>query len=535
MSRPPHVYTFGGVWDLMDAYYHERSWRPKHAPSDMDTFIAWNMPSSPRLRGGQRMKLALVGPGAGWVEGFRLYRLPIPSRPGRAPIIEGEDGSLYELPEWRYDVMEKPQGSKREIQERDLSINEKWLKAIWALSGRIHAVERGLMVNSGDVWGMVEEAFLDPYGRDHEPTMDVLVEHARTLYPVLVDLAASPRRVLRRTHRRVSVGMVSEMDGRTLRWLSKQPGRNTAERAGARQTVLAPVREEYLDTLENRTVRALAETSVQTVGEHVTGVGTWAVRDRGKLDLMKAYRRRCRTLGHDLRLRGVRMVEPKVSPNYVLQNDARYKAVWGAWQALLKHERARDMVWSWQSRSWEEYCLLFVVVACRFQTQLMDSIIEMPLQVRKEQCEGRWIALHDPAAVFFPKATGQEWTVEVRTPEERDSGMPPGAAACLELKTWRGCTKGRMPIYALHSFRGGTEEEDLVGLTRACELMEHREKELGRVYGVALRSVMSGGEKTESRRNGRVMRAAFAPHSALTDPLNDIGDHIDDWIRKSMR
>ena len=477
----------------------------------------------------------MAGYGSGGLKGFRLYRPPVPSRRGHAPIIEGEDGSWYALPEWRSEVMQKPKGSKREIEEGERSEEQKWLDAIWALSGRIHAVERGLEGESGSVWEWVDTAFLDPYGRDHEPTMNILVEHARALYPVLADLAESPRRVLRRTHRRVSVGVIGEMDGRTLRWLSKQPGRNTAERAGARQTVLAPVREENLDTLENRTLRALAEVSVQLVGEHVSGGGAWAVRDREKLELLTAYRRRCRTLGRDLRLRGVRMVESNVSPNYVLQNDPRYRVVWGAWQALLTHDRARDMVWGWQSRSWEEYCLLFTIVGCRFQTQLMDSLVEMPLQVRKEQSEGRWLALHDPAAVFLPKAEGEEWTIEVRAPVERRAGTPPGTAACLELKTWNGETKGHMPIYALHSFRKGAEEDDLNGLERACELMKRKEKELGTVYGVALRSSMDDSEKVESSRRGGAMRAAFAPHSELTKPMDDFGKHIQEWIGKAMQ
>ena len=536
MNRRLGVYTLGGIWDLTEAQYNRGGWRSKCTPADADTFVAWGFPSSPRLQGGKRMKLAMVGYGTGELECFRLYRPPVPSRPGRASVIEGEDGSLHQLPDWRREVMEKPRGSKHEVEEGDLSKEERWLKAIWALSGRIHAVERGLASESGGVWQRVEEAFLDPYGRDHEPTMDVLVEHARVLYPVLADLAENPRKVLRRTHRRVSVGMVAEMDGRTLRWLSKQPGRNTAERAGARQALLAPVREENLDTLENRTLRALAERSVRLVGEHVAGSGARVVQDARKLNLLTAYRRRCRTLGRDLRLRGVRIVDANVSPNYVLQNGRVAIGRCGVRGRRCSSTTAHE-IWCGvgRARSWEEYCLLFAIVACRFQTHLMDCLMEMPLQVRMEQREGRWIALHDPAAVFFPKLAGEEWTVEVRTPVENGTGASPGAAACLELKMWNGHTKGRMPIYALHSFRGGTEDEDLAGLERVCELMEHKEKEFGRVYGVALRSVMNGSDEARSRRDGRVMRAAFAPHSELTEPMQDIGDHIEEWIRVAMQ
>ena len=532
MSSAPHACALTGVWELAEALYSEAGWKSQSTPADADTFIAWKSPPAwkcpapPRVRGGQRIMLAMAGWGRGALHGFRIYRLPMASRLKHAVCIEDESGNSFEDIEWHPSVLEQPQGSRRELEDTEQTLNERWLRAIWTLSGRIHAVERWMEREASGVWEWVDDAFLDPFGLGYEPTMEVLVEHARTLYPVLADLAASPRKVLRRIHRTVPIGAVAEMDGRTLRWLSKQPGRDTAERAGTRQTVLAPVREENLDTLENRTLRAVAEMSVRLVGESV-------VSDPKKQELLAAYRRRCRTLDRDLRLRGVRIVQPGVSPNYVLQHDGRYRAVWAAWQALINHGRARDLVWNWQSRSWEEFCLLFALVACRMQTQLMTPLAEMPLQTRSEQREGRWIALHEPAMVFFPVKDGYQWTIEVHPPMvDSYQGGPPGTAACLHLKTWNGRTLGLMPIYALHSFRKGTEDEDLAGLERTCDLMERKEKSLGKVYGVALRSVFdrSSGE-TESRRDGRLMRAAFGPGSELTEPMNHFGHHIEAWIQ----
>ena len=484
------------------------------------------------------MTLAAAGCGAGGLEGFRLYRLPMPPRRAPISITGGGYSGSHEIElgpiEWRLVVLDKPRGSRRGNEDTEFSQDEQWLRAIWSLSGRIHAVQQGLEDAADSVWEHVEKAFLEPYGRGYEPTMDVLIEHARVLYPLLAVLTESPRKVLRRAHRNVPIGAVVEMDGKTLRWLSKQPGRDTAERAGTRQTVLAPVREENLDTLENRTLRSLAEMSVRLVGEHL-GEGRMRMDPR-KTDLLSKYRQRCRTLDRDFHLRGVRLIQPGVAPNYVLQHDARYRVVWGAWQALLDHGRARDLVWTWQSRSWDELCLLFAIVACRLQPHLMAPIVEMPFQVRSEQREGRWIARHDPAAVFFPIEDGSEWTVEVRTPMENGSGAPPGTAACLELKTWDGrTTTGRMPIYALHSFRDGAEDEDLAGLERACALMERKDRGLGPVYGVALRSVMNGSDEPVVRRDGKLMRAAFAPDSELWTPMNAIGRHIEEWIGNAAR
>ena len=532
MSSEPHAYALAGVWDLAEALYNEAGWKPQSTPADANTFIAWKFPPAskypppPKVRGGQRIMLAIAGKGSGALEGFRIYRLPMSSRLKHTLRFDDESGNSFEDIEWYRDVLEMPRGSRREFEDTEQRPNEHWLRAIWTLSGRIHAVERWMERETNGVWEWVDDAFLGPYGLGYEPTMEVLVEHARTLHPLLADLSVSPRKVLRRNHRTVPVGAVAEMDGRTLRWLSKQPGRDTAERAGTRQTVLAPVREENLDTLENRTVRAVAEMSVRLVGESV-------VSDPKKRELLAAYRRRCRALDRDLRLRGVSIVQPGVSPNYVLQHDGRYRAVWAAWQALIRHGRARDLVWSWQSRSWEEFCFLFALVACRLQTQLMTPIAEMPLQTRGEQREGRWIAMHEPAMVFFPVRDANQWTIEVHPPMvDTFRGAPPGTAACLHLKTWNGRTMGRMPIYALHSFRMDTEDEDLAGLERTCALMEHKEESLGKVYGVALRSVFDGSNgEAGSRRDGRVMRAAFGPGSELTEPMNHFGHHIEAWIQ----
>ena len=532
MSLEPHAYALAGVWDLAEALYDEAGWKPQYSPADADTLIAWkHLPESkcapPQIvSAGKRIMLAMAGEGSGALEGFRIYQVPISSRPKHAMRIEDDRGNAFEGIEWHRDVLEKPRGSRREIEDTDRRSNERWLTAIWTLSGRIHAVERWMEKAANGVWEWVEDAFLDPYGLGYEPTMEVLVEHARTLHPVLADLSASPRKVLRRIHRTVPVGAATEMDDRTLRWLVKQPGRDTAERAGTRQTVFAPVREESLDTLENRTLRAVAEMSTRLVGESV-------VRDPKKRELLAAYRRRCRTLDRDLRLRGVRTVQPGVSPNYVLQHDARYQTVWSAWQALIRHDRARDLVWIWQSRSWEEFCLLFALVACRMQTQLMTPLAEMPLQARSEQREGKWIALHEPAMVFFPVKDEHKWTIEVHPPMiDSYQGSPPGAAACLHLNSWNGQTLGRMPVFALHSFRKATKREDLAGLQRTCELMQRKEKSLGKVYGVALRSVFDRSScETESTLDGRLMRAAIEPGSALTEPMDHFGHHIEAWLR----
>ncbi|MBV5332851.1 hypothetical protein JZU54_04670, partial [bacterium] len=57
------------------------------------------------------------------------------------------------------------------------------------------------------------------------------------------------RKVLVREQQRVPLGRVQQVDAHCLRWLSRQPGRDAAEKAGGRQRILAVVRRESFDTL----------------------------------------------------------------------------------------------------------------------------------------------------------------------------------------------------------------------------------------------------------------------------------------------
>ena len=58
------------------------------------------------------------------------------------------------------------------------------------------------------------------------------------------------------SEKKCSLDRVQEMDRASMRWLSKQPGTTLAQRAGSDQRVLAIVRKENFDTLENRVLHA---------------------------------------------------------------------------------------------------------------------------------------------------------------------------------------------------------------------------------------------------------------------------------------
>ena len=61
---------------------------------------------------------------------------------------------------------------------------------------------------------------------------------------------------MRRDREKVQLDRVQEMDRASMRWLSRQPGNTLAQRAGSDQRVMAIVRKENFDTVENRVVHS---------------------------------------------------------------------------------------------------------------------------------------------------------------------------------------------------------------------------------------------------------------------------------------
>jgi hypothetical protein len=82
-----------------------------------------------------------------------------------------------------------------------------------------------------------------------------------------------------------------------------------------------------------------------------------------------------------------------VRPNYVLQNDLRYKKVWEYYVRLLKQEDEEDRLWAWQNRTWNDIAGLLLdatlVSECSYGNE--GSLYKIPplatssLHILKEQ------------------------------------------------------------------------------------------------------------------------------------------------------
>ncbi len=193
------------------------------------------------------------------------------------------------------------------------------------------------------IWNDAAHERFDPLG-------DLLKRHARKLRSILDDLCSRPRAVLRTEHRMVKLQDARRIDAKTLRWLSAQPGRSTAERAGARQRVKAPKRYETIATLENQVLRAFASLTVREANGWLAG----RKGEESDVKSIEAHQLRARRIEAALKARNVPEATPPVIPNFPLRFDQRYREIWRAWQELRAMNRAKELEWMWQDRTFME-------------------------------------------------------------------------------------------------------------------------------------------------------------------------------------
>jgi hypothetical protein len=361
---------------------------------------------------------------------------------------------------------------------------------------------RTALDGSPHLWAALSRIWDETTGEE-EPDRDIIVRHARLLAPVFAELLRQPRKVLQRVRRMTPVSRVQEMDRASMLWLSRQPGTNTAERAGPSQRVLAPTRVETADTLENRVLRSTAELSAAVARDYVRrnararGSQRWRAVDR--------YRRTCLRAARTLREAGVRQAPTDVVPNYVLQNDVRYRQIWEAYVELRRRHRERDELWRWQARTWEEFCALAVVVAL-LRLPGARLVAAAPLEPEEEQDRGLWLRHDNPLAAFFlPR---ERLVVEVQIRQRKTSAKDRlGAPIWLRIGDFSNDFLKYVAIWPLHAFRDVASVDEAREIAEVLEPFDPKENVVG---GVVLRPLQGGPQSEAHLVEGRRVDALCA-------------------------
>ena len=306
-----------------------------------------------------------------------------------------------------------------------------------------------LWTNVAERWGQAAE--------QQTADMDTIVRHTRYMPAILQVLSAAPRKVLSRRTSKTPLSRVQEMDRQSMLWLSRQPGRNWEERAGPSQRILAPTRYENINTLENRVLRSFCELSM-AVAKNYLGRNKHA-RQHSRYERVEHYGRTCARLARDLRTTGVSRARGNITPNYVLLNDGNYRQVWTAYQELLDRNRVVDELWAWQARSWEEFCAIAVIVACK-EIPGIEIIAASPINFQEEQTRGLWLESDNPLAVFFLREQKLILEIQMR-PSNPASGLSEmGAPIVIRYGDLSNEFLRRALVWPLHSFSNENPVED---------------------------------------------------------------------------
>jgi hypothetical protein len=249
------------------------------------------------------------------------------------------------------------------------------------------------VTDAGGVTQAPWRPYLDGYWSDEDDEQDraprqLIVRIARQCARWTKALCDRPRRILRREREGLALAKVQDVDAQCLRWLIRQPGRTLAERAGSRQRILAVVRTESFDTLENRVLRDFLTLSMRAGARYVRDFGGFTESKRVKD--VQAWNRMAAALLLHSPIAGVPGLAGVAERNYVLQYDARYVELWRWYDRLRRQENDRESLVPWQHRMWHEYVELAVWQACAGLAPASGAH-GTPVLLRHEADHGRFL------------------------------------------------------------------------------------------------------------------------------------------------
>ncbi len=246
--------------------------------------------------------------------------------------------------------------------DRDADAREQWL--IWQLQryaelaecevdsgGFVSDLDAKVPGGSRRAWRAVEHYWQIGGEEAAELALIVRVAQDDRFVSALRSIERGPRRMLLRQQEMVKISRIQEMDAATLRAYSQAPGSNAVQKAGSRQELLAVVRRDTVDLVENRILRWVA-TRLRRMAEayskrNARFSGSYRVKR------VRQLRQLCISILESPRLTEVIDLPHHIdSPTYCLQFEHRYRLLWSTYRLLRRQERLEDDAWQWQTRLW---------------------------------------------------------------------------------------------------------------------------------------------------------------------------------------
>lgn len=272
-------------------------------------------------------------------------------------------------------------------------------------------------------WDQMEKYLEELQNREQqEPRMALIVHLAEKMKARLAEVVHLSRRILLRERELLPAGRVAELDGACLRWYIRQPGETSAQKAAANgQRLLGVSRRESFDTLENRVLLDFINRCNREAHRYQAIEVGDIYRQSARAQSVLQYRNICSELSKEPVFTNVGCLSTRVRPNYVLQNDARYREVWRNYQRLLRQEDEEDRSWDWQSRTWADLVRMILNTAlCSMPNKFIKQVLNASVRISKEQLLGqRLIAGAEPGPFALFSTNGHpQWILEAVHPDQ---------------------------------------------------------------------------------------------------------------------
>jgi len=248
-----------------------------------------------------------------------------------------------------------------------------------------------------NMWQRLNDAWTKAQN-EAEPRLSEIVRQAKSLSRLIREFDRKLRKILRRNRELTPIDRAQELDRASIRWLVRQPGKSTVERAGSSQRVMATVRRENFDTPENRVLHAYVLLASNVSKEWLQEHSTASSSERYKSVL--SYRNVCKNLSRYLRDIGVGIAPSEIQPNYVLMQNPDYRRVYQAWRSLLLRQKALDELWAWQAETWADFCVIALVLSIDNMEEA-QLVAQSPVAWSNDADFGRFFEQDDPFAAFW--------------------------------------------------------------------------------------------------------------------------------------
>lgn len=214
-------------------------------------------------------------------------------------------------------------------------------------------------------WDNVLEFLEKQLNELRQPRLSLIVRIAEAMHANLPGTVSGMRRILLRERNMQRINRICETDVRCLQWYVRRPGASMAEKGGSRQELMAVVRRESFDVLENRVLKDFVHRCDAESMRYITNEVDInpQFKDSKRARDVRCFREICADAAKHPDFEAVPMAGARVRPNYVLQNDLRYRTVWAWYCRLLRREEEEDRFWDWQTRTWADIVRLLVNLA----------------------------------------------------------------------------------------------------------------------------------------------------------------------------